>query len=107
MRARSAWLSHPKFKATWVALAAGTFAGLAVLGACSDGTVSKVAGPKVPEPRFDLPVGSNNHKITVCVDISSSPGNYTFTSVFNTTLSGFNDLEDSSIDPDLSAFGIT
>src|SRR5688500_14214488 len=39
-------LLHPEFKAARIALAAGAVAGLAVLGACADGTIaSKVAGP--------------------------------------------------------------
>ncbi|MEO7503131.1 MAG: hypothetical protein ABIW94_10885, partial [Gemmatimonadaceae bacterium] len=79
MRARSAWLSHPKFKATWVAIAAGSLAGLAVLGACSDAPVSKIAGPgpSIDAPRFGV-VGGLAHLIKVCVDQTSTPGTYNF-----------------------------
>ena len=81
MRARSAWLSHPKFKATWVALAAGSLAGLAVLGACSDAPVSRIAGPsvKIPDPRDYGAVGGFAHLIKVCIDQASTPGTYDFT----------------------------
>lgn len=104
----STWLSHPSIKSAYTTLAAGSLAALAVLGACSDGTVaSKVAGPNVPELRFHGGVGENDHEITICVDSLSSPGSYTFATVFNPDSSGFNDLEDDSIDPDLSSFGIT
>jgi hypothetical protein len=100
--------AHPTFKAAWVTLAAGSLAALAILGACSDGAVtSKVAGPNVPELRFHGGVGENDHEVTLCVDSLSSPGSYTFATAFNPDSSGFNDLEDDSIDPDLSGFGIT
>jgi hypothetical protein len=81
MRGRSNWLFHPKVKATWVAITAGSLAGLAVLGACSDAPVSKVAGPdvKIPGPRFYGAIGANAHVIKVCVDQTSTPGTYYFT----------------------------
>ena len=87
MRAPSRWLSHPRFKATWVALAAGSLAGLAVLGACSDSTVSQVAGLRAPEaPKFNGGVvGALSHRVQVCVHVDSdpAPGNvpYTFVGV--------------------------
>jgi hypothetical protein len=79
-RSRVHWLSHPKFKATWVAIAAGSLAGLAVLGACSDDVpVSKIAGPAtIPGPRFVGQVGDTHHRIVVCVNALSSPGTYSF-----------------------------
>jgi hypothetical protein len=79
----STWLSHPRTKATWVALAAGSLAGLAVLGACSDTPVSKVAAPgitSIPGPRFGV-VGDVNHRIVLCVDPTSSAGTYNFSIV--------------------------
>src|SRR5688500_19043712 len=86
MRARSrvaTWLSYPDVKAARVALAAGSLAGLAVLGACSEGTVAtKVAGPKVSppvsEPSFVGVVGANSHTVQVCVDNASPAGTYNF-----------------------------
>ena len=82
MRARSrviAWWSYPDIKAARVALAAGTLAGLAVLGACSEGTVAtKVAGPAGPTvsaPVFNGGVvGALSHTVQVCVDPFSDPG---------------------------------
>ena len=87
MRVRSSWLFHPKVKATWVAIAAGSLAGLAVVGACSDAPVSRVAGPSVtvPEPRLYGAVGALAHLVKVCVDPSSTPGTYNFTVAQRTT----------------------
>jgi hypothetical protein len=74
------FLSHPRFRATWMALAAGSLAGLAglaVLGACSDAPVSKIAGPAVSAPMLSHGtgvLGSTAHHVYVCVDLASDPG---------------------------------
>src|SRR5688572_32665732 len=107
MRARSrvaTWLSYPDVKAARVALAAGSLAGLAVLGACSEGTVAtKVAGPKVSppvsEPSFVGVVGANSHTVQVCVDNASPAGTYNFAVSFNATESQFDLERTTSSDP--------
>ena len=89
MRARSqpSSIPHSRFKAAWVTLAAGSLAGLAVLGACSDGpAASKIGGADIPAVRFDNGVvGALSHKVQVCVHLDSdpAPGNvpYTFVGV--------------------------
>ena len=100
MRARSrvfAWLSYPNVKAARVALAAGSLAGLAVLGACSEGTVtSKVVGPPVSEPSFVGVVGANSHTVQVCVDNSSPAGTYNFAVSHNNVQSIMLELPSSS-----------
>jgi hypothetical protein len=115
MRARSSWLQHPKLKATWVALAAGSLAGLAVLGACSDSTVAPVAAPKAPNaPSFVGVVGGTAHKVFVCVDLNSDAGpgiggTYAFTAAAmnpNAVPYPLYELVSSS-DPDMSPYGIS
>ena len=104
MRARSrvaTWLSYPDVKAARVALAAGSLAGLAVLGACSEGTVAtKVAGPKVSppvsEPSFVGVVGANSHTVQVCVDNASPAGTYNFAVSHNNVQSIMLELPSSS-----------
>src|SRR5215208_4732414 len=77
MRARSQGSqgnSHSRLKAAWVALAAASLSGLAVLGACSDNPVGSPGTQAVTlEPRFGI-VGGTAHKVFVCVDILSDPG---------------------------------
>ena len=118
MRARSQvspWLSRPRIKAARVALAAGSLAGLAVLGACSESpVVSRVEAPAgIPAPRFGI-VGGDSHKVSVCVDPTSDPGPgpggaYSFTvAAMNPNLVPFPWYElMTSSDPDLSGSGIT
>jgi hypothetical protein len=103
-------LSHPAFKAARVAVAAGSLAGLAVLGACTDGAVSKVAGPRAFAPLFGTGVvGALDHKVQVCVDLSSPAGpglggTYSFSaSAAPTGVAPYPWFElQSSSDPDLS-----
>ncbi len=96
MRARSAWLSHPKFKATWVAIAAGSLAGLAVLGACSQDSAKIVGTRPVPEsPRLGTIVGGNAHVVKVCSDLNSTGGPITVNVSFQGGM-----LETSAIDTD-------
>jgi hypothetical protein len=99
-------LFHRSVKGAWLTLAAGSLAGLAVLGACSD-NVSKVTGDRgIPDsPVFVGVVGSNAHLITVCVDPTSdqAPGNadFVFTSAANTAPGGTPAwFEDKSLPPD-------
>src|SRR5215212_8113225 len=75
MRARSTWLFHPKVKATWVAIAAGSLAGLAIVGACSQDSAKIVGTRPLPEsPRLVGVVGANAHVVKVCSSLNSTGG---------------------------------
>jgi len=73
-------LSNPAARAVRLAAAAGTIAGLAVLGACTDAT--KTVSSPVLGPRNSSITNTggtaNGGTVKVCIDASSPPGTYTF-----------------------------
>ena len=75
--------SNPAWRVARVAVAAGTLAGLAVLGACSDTSTKSITAPLAPRNSTIFGTGGGAFAfarvINVCVDGGSPSGTYTFT----------------------------